>query len=359
MSWAPLDLRTVSDEPPEPPELGGLVYRGRRHWWSGPPESAKTLVAYAVALEAIRAGWRVALVDFEMGERDAKARLRDLGATDDNLERFDYYAPDAKPKLADLDAIAERAQLVIVDAAAGAFDLSGLDENREAEKFNTTWVRPLWNAGATTVVLDHVVKNAEARGMFASGHHRKIGGTEVHLGFHATTPLRRGHSGYVTVTAHKDRPGFHRKTVGTIELHSDPETHAITWAWKATPASVHEADGWRPTVLMERVSRYLETYPEGATRQAVKTAGLGNTKYVLEALNFLISDGYAEQPDTGRRGAPVRSVRPFRHEPDGAGTFPNVPDLGTRPNGASVPEAFPSGDRPQILLSPAKARNHA
>ena len=48
MSWEPINLRHVPDEPPEPPDYLQLVYRGRRHWFSGPPESLKTLVAYIV-----------------------------------------------------------------------------------------------------------------------------------------------------------------------------------------------------------------------------------------------------------------------------------------------------------------------
>jgi hypothetical protein len=59
MSWEPINLRHVPDEPPEPPDYLELVYRGRRHWISGPPESLKTLVAYIILLAAVRMGERV------------------------------------------------------------------------------------------------------------------------------------------------------------------------------------------------------------------------------------------------------------------------------------------------------------
>ena len=48
----------------------------------------------------------------------------------------------------------------MIDAAAGAYQMYGLDENRDAEKFNALMPDALWKAGATTITLDHVVKNA-------------------------------------------------------------------------------------------------------------------------------------------------------------------------------------------------------
>ena len=343
MTWTQVSLIDLSDEPPEPPELCGLVYRSRRHWWSGPPGCGKTAIAYAVVLEAVRAGWRVAIVDFEMGARDAKTRLRELGATDEELEQIDFYDPTTKPTPADLAAVAERAQLVVIDAAAGAFDLSGLDENRDAEKFNTTWVNPLWKAGATTIVLDHVVKNTEARGMFASGHHRKIGGTEVHLGFETKQPLRRGHTAYVKVTAHKDRAGFHRNEVGTIQLVSDPATHAITWAWKEE-ADDSAGGGWRPTGYMEKVSLHIER--QRGNRNAIFNAIGGNKKYVLEAIGFLISDGYAEEVEPGKKGTDIVSKRAYR-EPGTTTTVPAPTD--TQPD-PTVPEPSHDGNHQPMPL---------
>jgi hypothetical protein len=349
VSWEPVNLRDVPDEPPTPPELGGLVYEGRRHWWSGPPESGKTLVAYGVILLAVRAGRRVALVDFEMGARDAKARLRELGAADEELDAIDFYAPDTKPRPADLAALVERgARLVVLDAAAGAFDLSGLDENRDAEKFNALWVQPLWKAGATTIVLDHVVKNPDSRGMFASGHHRKIGGTEVHLGFEATTPLRRGHTGLVKVTAHKDRTGFLRSTVGTIELRSDPDTHEIEWEWKVDDGQA-AGDDWRPTRLMEKVSRYIEQAP--ANRAAIQTNIIGKRDYLIAATRHLLGDGYAEEIVPGAKGTEIRSLRPYREESSPAHEIPEaVYPSGTEENRPHRPPIVP--DRPRDELFP-------
>lgn len=87
MSWDSIDLSKIGDRPPVEPTVGraGLLYPGKRHLITGSPESAKTLYAYIVALETIREGDKVTLLDFEMGPWDARDRLRELGATDDEL----------------------------------------------------------------------------------------------------------------------------------------------------------------------------------------------------------------------------------------------------------------------------------
>ena len=328
MSWEAINLRHVSDEPPEPPDYLDLVYRGRRHWFSGPPESLKTLIAYAVVLAATRNGERVALIDFEMGQRDARNRLREMSATDDDLELIEFYEPDIPPTKEILQGIAERCTLVVIDAAAGAYQMYGLDENRDAEKFNNLMTDVLWKAGATTIVIDHVVKNPDQRGMWASGHHRKIGGTEVHLGFNATQ-LERGGSAVVRITAHKDRPGFHRRgkgNAGTYEFRSDQKTHALTWAPKTTAETTPA--GWRPTLYMEKISRYLEQHGPNSKTTVYREVE-GKTEYLVAAVQHLLDAGNVTL-DRSR----LFPADPFRHVPDDSPIpkpFPAFPDSQLHP----------------------------
>src|SRR5689334_16980287 len=100
MSWNVVDLSKIGERPPIRPTIGGvgIVYPGRRHLFSGPPEGGKTLAAYAIALAAIRQGEQVLLLDLEMGSFDARDVLRDLGATDAELgDGLLYVEPDAGP----------------------------------------------------------------------------------------------------------------------------------------------------------------------------------------------------------------------------------------------------------------------
>lgn len=77
MSWEPIDLAKLEPRPVSFPSIGGvnLIYPGKRHVFSGAPESAKTIAAYAIMLEEIRLGGNVLLIDFEMGPWDARERL--------------------------------------------------------------------------------------------------------------------------------------------------------------------------------------------------------------------------------------------------------------------------------------------
>jgi hypothetical protein len=178
MNWQPLNL--TADEyakPTEPPAILGLIYRGKRHGISGPPESAKTLLALAIGLEWYRAGLgRFALIDFEQGAATTRLLLEELGATKDELADIYYVEADAPPTPTDINMMLPAGvTLAIVDAAAGAYDASGLDDNKRAdvERFARTWIVPLWQVGCTTLLLDHVVKNSETRGRYAIGSERK------------------------------------------------------------------------------------------------------------------------------------------------------------------------------------------
>jgi hypothetical protein len=310
VSWQRIDLSDPQyDRPTEPPAICGLIYRRKRHTISGPPESLKTLLALIFGLEHMRAGeGTFALVDFEMGEHAARLLLHDLGATLDEIGSVYYITPTGPPEQADLDAItAAGVTLAIIDAAAGAYSASELDDNKraDAEIFSRTWIAPLWLRNITTIVLDHVVKNSDARGKFAIGSERKLGTVDVHLGLEAVKQLHRGTSGLVRILTHKDRPGhLDRPRAGEIELHSDPDTHRITWAFK--PASKDSGDsdsgGFRPTILMDRMLAHLEQQSEPVSCNAAATAVGGQRKWTLEAIRLLISDGtIAEQ--AGPRGA--------------------------------------------------------
>jgi len=312
VSWQPLNLASPEYAiPPEPPALAGLVYRGKRHVVSGAPESLKTMLCYIIALEAIRAGEGVALIDLEMGPAAARTLLAELGATADELSSFYYVDPKEPPTAADLEALlAAGVTLAIVDAAVGGYALSGLDDNKrqDAERFARMWLDPLWKRGVTTIVVDHVTKNVDGRGRYAIGSERKIGGADVHLGLHVVRRLRRGGCGLVRIDTHKDRPGYLPDVAAELELSSDPDTHAITWAFR--PASSGTSDGWKPTLLMERVLEHVRRHPEPTSRSALANVVRGKREYVLQAIDELLAGGQLEIE--GGKVVPVPETFPER-----------------------------------------------
>jgi hypothetical protein len=271
--WTPVDLgRPEYGRPSEPPITLGLLYRGRRHAFTGPPEAAKTVLALIGGLEHSRGGeGRFALVDFEMGEQATRLMLEELGATADEIAAVYYVAPDGPPTEDDAAAVAAAGvTLVIVDAAAGAYDVSGLDDMKraDAEKFSRGWIRPLWERGVATVLLDHVTKNPDTRGRFAIGSECKLGTADVKLGLEAVTQLSRGGTGLIRISTDKDRPGhLSRPRAAELELRSDPETHRITWTLRKPSETGEE---WRPTALRGTVAQGMVLLPDPSYPAAVR-----------------------------------------------------------------------------------------
>lgn len=313
-SWTPVDLNTLPDQPPIRPTLGGtnLIYPGKRHVFSGAPESAKTLAAYCILITVARQGQTGILIDFEMGAYDARQRLRELGATPNEISRILYLEPDtpATPeRIAQL--VAHQPALCVIDAAAGAYTLHGLDDNKrgDVERLSQLYVGIFWRNRISTILIDHVVKSAEDRGRFVIGSERKLGGADVHLGFDTITAVSRGTSGRYKVTTHKDRGGYLRRGhLADLHLDSDPDTNLITWKFTEPQPDA----GHRPTHLMEKTSRYLELQTESVTRNTITTNIKGNRDYVRLAIDALIREGFATETDGPRNAKLIASRRAYR-----------------------------------------------
>lgn len=306
MTWQRTDLSAPEyEQPTEPPAICDLIYLGKRHAGSGPPEAAKTLTALIFGLEHQRAGGTFALIDFEMGEYATRLLFQELGATLDEIAAVYYVAAEAPPTPDDIEAMSVAGvTFAAIDAAAGAYNVSGLDDNKraDAEVFARAWVNPLWKRGIATLLLDHVTKNPDSRGDYAIGSERKLGAIDVHLGFDAIKKINRGGSGIIKITTRKDRPAhLPRPTAAILELRSDPKTHAITWEFlpptgTASDQTAGQADIWRPTVLMQRVVEYVKTHPP-LKRSPLADAVMGKRVYLLQAIDFLLEDGILELDD--------------------------------------------------------------
>jgi hypothetical protein len=274
------------------------------------------LAAYAVAIEELEAKRRVLLVDLEMGRFDARDLLRDLGATDEHLGRLLYVEPETGPTGSTIAELLWPYQgdeshpfdlsLAIVDAAAGAYALSDLDDSKrlDAERWAGLWVRPLWDAGVATITIDHVVKNADNRGKYAIGSERKVGQVDVHLGFEFVgQPLRRGGNAVCKITTHRDRPGWlPRPRAAELELASDPGTHKITWSFKAPGET---SVPFKPTILMDRVLDHVGHYAyEPVARTVLAGQVKGRKEYVLQAIDALLEEGQLVLDEARRVVAP-------------------------------------------------------
>ena len=116
---------------------------------------------------------------------------------------------------------------------------------------------------------------------------------------------------------HKDRPGWlQRPQAAELELHSDPDTHTITWQF-ADPSTGASGDHWQPTHLMEKVSRWLEEQDAPRSRNQVENAGLGKSRdHVRQAMDALTTEGYVNESPGPRGARMLTSVKPYRTSPD-------------------------------------------
>jgi hypothetical protein len=329
-SWTPINLTEIDGAAPQPATISGLAYPGRRHVFSGEPESMKTWAVLVLAVEQIRAGETVLFVDFEMGPREQLARLRDLGLTDEELTRFIYLNPtepmtDTQVRT-DVDRLLleRRPSLVVVDAFTGSLEVHGFDPNSgvEVERFYRLVANRLAAHGAAVVLLDHLTKAKDSRGRYSIGSERKLAGADVHLGFEVIHPFGRGKTGLAKILVHKDRPGrLARPKAAELELTSDTETGHITWAIRlAEDGDDPGAGAFRPTVLMQRVSEYVESCPvdELPSRNQVESNVGGKRDYVRTAIELLIADGHLAEQSGARNARLLALVTPYREGNDAA-----------------------------------------
>ncbi len=338
-SWVPLNLNDLPDTPPVKPDLGGtnLVYPGKRHVFSGPPESAKTLAAYCILIQIARLGGTGILIDFEMGGYDARKRLYELGASREEIDRILYIEPEVPANAERIRRlVAFNPELVVIDASAGVYALEGLDDNKrlDVEKVATLYVKVFWRERIASILIDHVVKDSETRGRYAIGSERKLGGADVHIGFDVVSPISRGSAGKYTLTTHKDRGGFlKRGHIADLALESDPETHNISWRFTESVVTKDEKGHFRNTKKMEQVSNELEGETEPITRAEVKRRVGGNSERCGRAITTLVREGFVTATPGARGSEMLTLTRPYSEaedlslSPDSDSPVPPIPDL--------------------------------
>lgn len=327
-SWLRVDLAPIIDggwQPPQPAHLTrtdgkALLYAGAVHTFNGEPESMKSWCAQLACLQVVQGpGWALYL-DFEDTADSVVRRLLAMGATRDQLlERFDYRRVDEPltPEAAAIfeEALACQPSLVVLDGVTEAMGLLGLDpySNPDVAKFWALIPRRASRAGATVVLLDHVVKSTEARGRWAIGAQHKLAAVDgAAFTFTTLRPFGAGRTGEARIELAKDRPGQLRgytagHTVAHLKLVSDPDGGVSA----TVEAPAEHGDDFRPVTLMERVSRYVELHP-GVSKHTVETAVNGRNEWKRVALDLLAAEGYVDVVRGPRAAMLVSSLKPFR-----------------------------------------------
>ena len=343
-SWWPRDLTAAlagEQTEPEPAVLARddkhcLFYLGKINGLLGESESGKTWVLLAAVAQELAAGRPVLYVDFEDTDTSIVARLTALGVPPETLDPaaglFTYLAPDeslhgvAAKDLAEVLAL-QTYSLIGLDGVNAGMTLLGLDllSNTDATQFAQKLLKPLAKTGAAVVTVDHVPKDKEARGKGGIGAQAKRAMiTGCALGVEVLAPFGRGTTGKLKLTVDKDRPGHVRgvsefaKNAGIAVLISNADTGSVTVTIESPNGTTPgEREPFRPTGVMEKISRLLASTDGDLSQRQIESAVEGRTTVIRAALEQLVAGNYVSR-HAGPRGAVLHR---YEH------TFRDIDDL--------------------------------
>lgn len=366
-SWQPVDLAPVLEGEGQPPpsiltrsDGACLLYRGKLHEVAAEPEGAKTWLGLAASAERLGAGEVVAYLDFESGAPEIVERLRALGVADEAIvERFVYVAPaepltPAARRLFDALLVREPA-LVVIDGVTEAMKLHGLDfnDNVEIAEWLALLARPAARAGAAVLLLDHVVKDKEARGRYSIGGQHKLAGVDAAYSLDVVEPFGREREGLVKVRVRKDRPGHVRTfadgdEIALMRLASGPEGVSISLDPPPEGKRAEDPEALREEVERAAVEALREKAPRGRDPlvKAIRERGVKRRNDDLRAL--------LEKLATDPSSALVKSSRGFDLAPSAPLTPSGGVKAGSTPSGPVDPEggSAPTGPPGGVGLDP-------
>lgn len=336
--WSRIDLVTLAaairegtHEPIVPTELDvegatPLFYRRRINSLFGESGGGKTWVALAAVRDVTAKGSRVAFIDYEDAAAGIAERLVLLGCSDAQIALIDYRNPSTGLGLGIEHLSGEMASgqydLVVIDSTGEAMASGSVNPNADEEV--AMWFRKVkeitrFGGGPAVVVLDHIPKDRDAPSSYAIGSQRKRAAvTGAAYRVDTIKEPAKGRDGKLKLTVAKDRPG--NRARGTIAAIVDVETSdggsvALRFHISEAQAAADAGRVFRPTVYMERISRWLEINP-GKSKRDVRNEIGGRGSVVDQALDLLVEEGFVRVQDGPRNSRLHTSIRPFREETD-------------------------------------------
>jgi hypothetical protein len=308
-----------------------LFYRGKVNGDSGASGSGKSWTVLLACAQAIAKGEDVVWIDFESDPAETVGRLLDLGADPAAIrEHFHYIQPDMRLGEDGVAALAElvratEATVAVIDSVGESMAMEGDSPNDDDD--TARWFRRLptmlAKLGPAVIIIDHVTK-ADDRdpGLWPIGSQRKraaISGAQYMQ--RPGKPFSKGQPGTARIICAKDRAGTYRQGEHVATLTVTPggpvlmELHAPA---AATDAGTSDRTAFRPTYLMEKVSRALEAAPEPLSQNAVLDPAVvkGQEKAKTGALRLLVAEGFVSRSSGPRNSMLHESVRPYRQADD-------------------------------------------
>lgn len=338
-SFRPMDLRdivnglvegTVTRHKPEVCRRSdgeALFYRGKVNGLAGDSNSGKTWTALYACAQEMEAGEHAVYLDWEDDHIGIVGRLLDLGADPEAIvERFHYARPDESFGLeaqAELMATLARTSpsLVVIDSTGEAMALDGLGMgDDEAAMWFRKMPSRIAKTGAAVVVLDHMTKASEGKGLWPTGSQRKraaINGAQ-YVQENVNT-FGKDKKGWSKIKCAKDRHGNYAQKEVVAGLWFEPgmgfELRSVTA--NEDPGQKMDNGDWRPTALMERASKVIEQAEKPPLSTNDVLAGMGvNRNKGGRAIQLLAEEGYVKRIDGPRNSHLHTSLRPYRQADD-------------------------------------------
>jgi len=273
----------------------------------------------------------IVFFDYEDDRATFKFRLKALGVTSTEARRVAYWRLSESLMLGSEGGLRwlgwvdeHRPTFVGLDSVSKACAAASLDDERNPEfrRWDNGVIGPLDHRGITTCRIDHTGHDdgpggpkTRARGASA----KKDSVTGVSYLFRANTRWTKFQDGDATITPIKCRCGDMEEDVPVavmrVSVHDEGAKLDISFE---APGDTHaHTETFRPTALMERVSRYLETHAAAgpASKNTIEKDVSGNATYVRQALAVLIAEGYVDVEKAGR-GLMHTLIKPYRETGD-------------------------------------------
>ena len=292
----------------------GLFLRGTVGMLIGMPEVGKSWLTIELVRQVVSKGETAVVLDWEGPAWRFANRLTNLGATPAHGDLVHHYtsASISLDVLAD-EVLQYEPALVVIDSAAKLYADHDLDENsaRDSLTLFSSLARPLSNAGALVVIVDHVVKVAEDRGKWPRGSSAKLGDVDVAYTVQVSPSFGKGRSGTGKLTVAKDRDAI-IGSVGTTAavihfkaLGGNGDLRIILDTPRLTKETSPEEANLSPAC--RRVLTILKgtTGPLGKEelRQAIANDGSGRgglaDRTILDAARTLVERGLVKREDDG------------------------------------------------------------
>jgi hypothetical protein len=177
--------------------------------------------------------------------------------------------------------------------------------------------------GPAVIIIDHVTKADDREpGLWPIGSQRKraaISGAQFMQ--RVSKPFAKGQPGTARIICAKDRGGNYRQGEHVATLTVTPGGPVLMEL--RAPSAATDGGGtvrasFRPTYLMERISRALEVSPEPLSQNAVLDPAVvkGKESTKTAALRVLVAEEYVRQSDGPRNSKLHKSVRSYRQADD-------------------------------------------